>query len=355
MANVRTFYACQAVQLGAVSGSDAVNPTQAWTTLDAVQSVGITTNFNLDPVYQLGDVQPGDLFEDIPDVEISLTKQILSDGASIYKSMMGEGDLTDLADNRSAVRLLIYPDTVTKATGVPTTNCVIQPAYLSSITWNFPSDGPFTEEATIVGNNKVWDGTVLGVTDASPTENLTGVARRQMYNEVSSIVPTGINTTNYAAASGGIPASAKFQSISVSVDLGREEIFQLGERLPFTRYINFPVEVTTDFEVIHPNGDQVGASETEASCSNPKALTDKRIVLTLCDGTSLDLGTKNKLNSVSTAGGDAGGDNVVYTYSYVNYSKLDYTHGASVSSVGGMEQVDLQNYSDSFSAYGKKE
>ena len=62
----------------------------------------------------------------------------------------------------------------------------------------------------------------------------------------------------------------------------------------------------------------------------------------------LDLGTKNKLQSVSAAGGDAGGDNVTYTYSYINYSDFKYkppTGGSYEPTVGAdMEQVDLDNY-----------
>ena len=78
-----------------------------------------------------------------------------------------------------------------------------------------------------------------------------------------------------------MPPDARIQNISVSVDLGREEIFELGKRLPFTRYINFPVEVNTEIEVISASGDFVGASETDATCSNPKAIGFKQIKLLL--------------------------------------------------------------------------
>ena len=55
MADVRTFYACQKVSFGNL-GSDVTQPT--YRTLNGIQSVGITTNFNLDPVYQLGRLHP---------------------------------------------------------------------------------------------------------------------------------------------------------------------------------------------------------------------------------------------------------------------------------------------------------
>jgi hypothetical protein len=353
MANVRTFYACQKVSFGKASGSNASpsEATQAFKTLNGVQSVGITTNFNLDPVYQLGRLAPGDLYEDVPDVEVSVTKQL--DGTTtIYQQMMGAGtasSLADLSDNRSAVLLQIYPQTFQSATGTPIAVCEMVPAYLSSVTYNFPADGAFTEEVSIVSNSKSWAAATPAQTDP-PDASLTGIARRQMFDLSASTFPTGAaGAANAPFMSGSLPEDFKLQSVSVSVDLGREEIFQLGERLPFTRYINFPVEVNSEFEFISAKGDQVGATESNASCSNPKALVDRTIVLKLCDGMVLDLGAKNKLNSVSQSGGDAGGDNVTYTFSYINYSELKYTKPGGVPDVttesfDDMEQVDLDNY-----------
>ena len=351
MADVRTFYACQKVSFGASSGSTDSNPTQSYTTLNAIQSVGITTNFNLDPVYQLGRLNPGDLFEDIPDVEISVTKQL--DGTNtIYGHMMdcssSAKTLAEVSDQRSAVLLQIYSQEFNAATGTPLAVCEMMPAYLSSVTYNFPADGAFTEEVSIVSNTKSW--TTEPANTDPPDASLTGVARRQMFDLTNSIFPTGTAGANGGAfASGSLPEDFKLQSVSVSVDLGREEIFQLGQRLPFTRYINFPVEVNSEFEFISAQGDKVGAVETEQNCANPKALADRRIVLKLCDGMTLDLGTQNKLNSVSQSGGDAGGDNVTYTFSYINYSALTYTGpnntpAVTTESFGDMEQVDLDNY-----------
>lgn len=343
MANVRTFYACQKVALGAPSGSDG-GVSQDYKVLNGIQSVGITTNYNLDPVYQLGRLEPGDLYEDIPDVEVSLTKAL--DGTNtIYQQMMGEGTLTALSDQRSAVQLSIYPQENTRTTGTATAVCTMIPAYLGSITYNFPAEGNFTEEASIVANSKTWGGTA---DDDVPDANMTGVARRQFLNTASCLFPTG--NADGPFNSGSLPSDFKLQSISVSVDFGREEIYQLGERLPFTRYINFPVEVTSEFEVISALGDNASGSETAASCSNPKALMDQAIKVVLCDGMTLDLKSKNKLNSVSTAGGDAGGDNVTYTYSYINYNDFQFTapgeavEDPTTNKLGDFEQVDLDNY-----------
>ena len=359
MANVRTFYACQKVMLGAVSGSDAVGSDLSFDTINSLQSVGITSNFNLEPVYQIGALEPGDIAEDIPDVEISLTRTL--DGSqTIYERTMvpetvdgNANGLSTLSDSRSAVKLVIYPQTVTKATGVPTSTLIVRPAYLSSISYSFPTDGFFQEEATIVGNNKIWS--LAGSADNdSPSEAsaTTGVARRQFLNVAGSVFPIAVGVAhgdgNHNHFSGAMPPDARIQNISVSVDLGREEIFELGKRLPFTRYINFPVEVNTEFEVISASGDLVGVEETDLPCQNPKALAFKTIQVATCDGMVLNMGAKNKLQSVSAAGGDAGGDNVTYTYSYVNYSSFTYTCPSAGSynpdAADKMEQVDLDNF-----------
>ncbi len=359
MANVRTFYACQKVMLGHVSGSDAVGTDLTFETINSLQSVGLTTNFNLEPVYQIGALAPGDIAEDIPDVEVSLTRTLDGSQTIYERTMIKEANdgiansLASVSDNRNAVKLVIYPQTVTKATGVPTSTCIIRPAYLSSITYTFPTDGFFQEEATIVGNNKSWSTGGAAENDAPSTSSaITGVARRQFLNSDVSVFPIAVGVAhgegNIEHFSGAMPPDARIQNISVSVDLGREEIFELGKRLPFTRYINFPVEVTTEFEVISASGDLSGAEETEETCKNPKALAFKQIKIATCDGMVLDMGTSNKLQSVSAAGGDAGGDNVTYTYSYINYSDFTVTPPSAGShnpaAAGKMEQVDLDNY-----------
>lgn len=316
MANVRTYYACQSVRLGEPSGSDAPGDTSTFTTINGIQSVGVTTAFNLDPVYQLGQLAQGDLYEDIPEVSISLTKA-LDGSTTIWNKMMGNGSLTQLSDKRSAVQLAIYPDTVTKATGSASI-CLMRPAYLSSINYNFPVDGNFTEEATILANSKVWSTAAL---DASPAASLANVQRRQSFDLTQSIFPTG-SVGSGPFQSGSLPEGFNLQNVTVSLDLGREDIFRLGERMPFTKYIQFPVEVTSEFEIIVANGDKVEASDSNVACENPKSLADRSIKIVTCDGYTLDLGTKNKLNNVSTAGGDAGGDNVTYTFSYVTYDDV---------------------------------
>ena len=68
-------------------------------------------------------------------------------------------------------------------------------------------------------------------------------------------------------------------------------------------------------------------------------MKDKSIKIVLCDGTTLDLGNKNKLTNVNYTGGDTGGGNATVSYSYTTYNKFTYLGpneaNASYSSDGG--------------------
>lgn len=328
MAN-RIYYACQSVQLTGPSGTKSVkNPD--YDTIQGLQSVGIQTNFNLEPVYQLGQLSLYDNYEEIPEVEISLNK-VLDGMPTIYSMSMGSGSLADLANNRCGVKVLLYPDTVTSATGVPAAAVECSPSYLSSITYNFPTDGNFTEEATLVSNDKTWL-TIAndGVNNSAPTKDTpegVGIVRRGLWSQANTILPTGTTgDVSLRAVSGGIPRDIKINSVKVSMNLGREQIRELGSRTPFYRYIKFPVEISTEIEVTANTGDMVGVEgSSNTSCNNPKALSNKRIKIALCDGMTIDLGSKNKLSSVNYAGGGTDGGNATITYSYTTYSDFIYS------------------------------
>ena len=351
MANNRVYYACQAVSIAGPSGALHANIANTnFTPIHGLQSVGINTNFNLEPIYQMGQLDLYDNFEDIPDVEVSLSK-VLDGLPTIYSLAMGTGTLSSVAENRCGVRLTIHSDTAGTSRNAAIAACVIQPAYLSSVSYSFPSDGNFTEDVTIVGNNKLWYAAPGGLSDVdtgvtghgprfdNPNAG-AGIIRRQMFDQDRTILPNKgdiggpLNpTAETTSTSGGIPKVNPIQSVSISMDLGREEIYSLGSRLPYTRFVNFPVEVTCDIETIAATGDMVGASELETSCSNPKALLDKTIKVVLCDGSFYDLGSKNKLQSVSYEGGDTGGGNATATFSYLTYSH--FTHKPANDDLAG--------------------
>lgn len=331
MSNNRIYYACQSVQLNGPSGTNGTG-SAAWDTVQGLQSVGMNTNFNLEPVYQLGQLSLYDNYEEIPEVEVTLNK-VLDGQPTIYSMAMGTGCLSSLANNKCGVRLSIFPDnTSANAATAPVAQVTCVPAYLSSVTYTFPTEGNFTEEVTLVSNDKVWATGLTASADNAPAlsgPSGVGILRRALFNTAGSVIPGGLNGVT---------------NITVSMNLGREELRELGRRTPYLRYINFPVEITTEITVTTTAGDGVGvAGSTDAACNNPKALSDQTIRIALCDGTVIDLGSKNKLTSVNYTGGDTGGGNAEVTYSYQTFNDFCYTGpGVGVSNAN----ADAIDYAD---------
>ena len=346
--NKRLYYAAYGVGIAKNTTAGTVGYTTGWIPVSGLQSVGIDTTFNLDTVFQLGELELFDQPENLPSVECTM-EQVLC-GATLLSSLGTQGATTGtlvgrFSNEQCNIAVGFWQDTVdimgtgTGYGGPPSGTCIMSGMYVNSINFNMPVDGNFTHSVTFVGNNKLWVyGT--GVSTATPTGffnpnnfgteiDSTGVRRRYHWNPTGSILPRSLaGVRPIAAFSASLPASGqsatgedggylpRIQSIQVSTDFGRPEIFQLGRRAPYARYIDFPVEVTTTFEIINRAGDKVSALESVAN------LTNEPIIIGLYDGTLLDMGLKNKLTSVSDTGGDTGGGNRTTTYTYSSYNTL---------------------------------
>jgi hypothetical protein len=333
----RIFYACQNVELSGPSG-DKTSGNPDFDSIHGLQSVGMSTNFNLEPIYQLGQLELYDNYEEIPEVEITLNK-VLDGNQTIFAMAMGTGNIVNIANNRTAVRLSLFPDNTLTASGTPTSQVLCTPAYLSQVTYTFPTEGNFTEEVTLVSNNKVWT-TGTGTTSVSDTLNNSPrftIMRRGQFDKTGSILPTGAGGVY---SSGSLPAGARVTNITVTVNLGREQLRELGSRVPYLRYVNFPLEITSEFEVTaRENGDLVGVSDAANACTQPKALANQTIVVKTCDGMVLNLGSKNKLTSVNFQGGDTGGGNATLTYSYQTFNDFIYTAPTGISGSNSFTDV----------------
>lgn len=345
--NKRLYYAAYGVGIARNTATGIVGYTTGWIPVSGLQSVGIDTTFNLDTVFQLGELELFDQPENLPSVECTM-EQVLC-GATLLSSLGTQGATTGtlvgrFSNEQCNIAVGFWQDTVsvmgtgTGYTSLPSGTCIMSGMYVNSINFNMPVDGNFTHSVTFVGNNKLW---VLntGVATASATGffnpnnfganvDSTGVRRRYNWNPTGSILPRSLVGVRPIAAIGSLPASGqsatgedggylpRIQSIQISTDFGRPEIFQLGRRAPYARYIDFPVEVTTTFEIINRAGDRVSAIESTAN------LTDEPIIIGLNDGTLFDMGLKNKLTSVSDTGGDTGGGNRTTTFTYTTYNTL---------------------------------
>lgn len=143
------------------SGLDEVNG--IWEVPRGVQSMGMSTTFNLEQVFQLGQVELYEYSERQPDIEVTMTKAI--DGTKPLFFMVtdpaGANDIVARTANyRVDLALQIYPDTQFRATGRPQSIVTPSGMYVSNVSYTFPIDGFVTEDITLVGNDKVWGATI---------------------------------------------------------------------------------------------------------------------------------------------------------------------------------------------------
>jgi hypothetical protein len=359
-ANNRIFYATQAVALLPQNADGTSLYSTSWYLPKGLQSVGITTNFALEQVFQLGQIELYDQTEDVPEVEVTMNK-VLDGTAPLYLLCMGGSagiagangkELPAVANNRVNFRLGIFADSNSAATGTPQNFVDCSGMYLSSVSYAFPVDGNATEDVTLVGNNKYWNSGSLFATSTAMYSTGSGsspstVRRYSLdFSSGNTILPTG---------AGGIPIPSGrteqrpyLQNISISTDLGREAVNELGRMAPYFRYVNFPVEVTSEFEVVAADGDQIDASDfsDKSGCGQSyKNLTEKPIKINICgsgagDSLTIDLGSKNKLTSVNYTGGDSGGGNATITYSFQSFNKFVVSASGTYAAANYVDTTD---------------
>jgi len=327
--NKRLFWAIEAIGF-APDGSSTFVPAHG------VQSLGSNITFNLTEVFELGQISIYDNVEDTPDVEFTIEKLI--DGYPfIYHLATPDAtspSLVGRSTERCIMALSTFGDTQNSASGTPNAQMTASGLYVSSMSYSFPAEDNATESITLVGNNKVWTSGSFTFTGGFTNTDTpaSGIMRRQhvrMGNTsgISSLWPKGINGIPGIDANGynqeradGTSYSARIQNVSISTDLGREQLVELGRRNPFFRYASFPVEVTCDIEVLSVDGDFAGGTEA-GLFGDGNNLSNQEIVLRSVWGDSWDLGTKNKLSSVSS-NVSTDGSNVTDSYSFSNFNDL---------------------------------
>jgi hypothetical protein len=339
MPNNRIFYACQAVAIGKTGHTPAAvgSPATAVRFMQGVQSVGITSNFTLDQAFELGQIQIYENSEEVADIEVTLEKVI--DGKPLlYGQACGDSikdNMVAAGKNRCDIYLGVYADTVAN-TDTASVGAVVMCSgmYVSSVSYTFPVDGNATESVTLVGNDKFWSDNVAGVvpnpddsyganpatpmdgSDTSTTSPGSGLVRRAQVDINASTIPAEVLQGTAYNADISKSAGAHINSISISADFGRESIMELGAFGPYHRYAGFPIEVTSEFEVTAVSGDLVNVSGTAENLNN------RTVIIKDDAGTIINLGTQNKLSSVSYSGGDTGGGNATCSYSYSTFNDL---------------------------------
>lgn len=354
MPNNRIFYAVRQVGFAPLGAG-------TFTAAHGVQSFGMTTTFPLEQIFEMGQLSIYDNLEGIPDIEVNMEKVL--DGYCPLYLLATKGAVASNLVARSAVKTMVglsyFPDTGTSATGAPRNTVVMSGMFVKNMGYQFQIDGAFKETLGLVGNHKVWfnGGTPNNLPTFSgqfttnadvPTaiSGSGGVNRRQnLYFGATdadldangacedancTILPKGVGGVPGISSSGtnnfdGTSHGAHIQRINVSTDLNREAINELGQKIPYVRYANFPVQVTTEIEIVGVSGDMISATEAGVAGGGRNS-TDQSIRVATKEGLRLNLGTKNRLQSVNCNGGDTGGGNETYTYSFINFNDFDVKH-----------------------------
>ena len=335
--NNRVLYAVHYVALGPWASASG-------TPIHGLQSVSLTTTFNLEQVFELGQLDIYENIENVPDIEMTLEKAL--DGYPLIYHLATPNATSETLLNRTNQRcdaiLSIFSDDQDNASGTPKVQAYCSGMFVNSLNYTLPVEGNATESVTLIGNDKLWisgSGTVwLGGTgfafdghfdgtDSPPS----GVQRRQ--DVIMGSAPTGSvwpsNLTGMTIVQGSgfnVEAADSFgahlQDTTISVNLGREDLFELGRRKPYFRFVSFPTAV--DCTINMTAGGTLPGDMIEAD-SDVDNLTNEPILIKLEDGTHFDLGAKNKLQSVTYSGGDTGGGVASIAYNFQNFNTLNVT------------------------------
>ena len=350
MANKRVFYACQAAVIASPNDLDdpaKLNPTVT-AGLTGLQSVGITTNFNLEQVFELGQISIYENIEGVPDVEVTLERVLDGSANLAYKlatQAAAANTLVARSKERCKIGLGIYDDAIDNvaAQGNAPFEVTMEGLYVSNVSYTFNTDGNFTESISFVGNSKKYKVgsdlvTAANVAELNGTDTpdnllLGGVQRRENLNWAGSILPLDLPNIGNAGFGNNLLNGKPIEhvnSITISTDFGRDDIFELGRKAPYYRAPNFPIEVTCDIEVTATNADGIQAFEEgdpafDGTVNAGNNTRENKIVFATEDGNVFDLGIKNRLSSVTYGGGDTSGGQATITYSFTNFNDLTVT------------------------------
>ena len=380
--------------------------------IKGLQSITSNTTFNDRQVFQIWAPSIYANIEDIPEVELTMSK--VADGYCplLHAVTVDAIDPTLIgrSEARAAIGISIFDDTSPNILGQsPESTAVFPDVYWNSWSINIPVDGEVTEELTVIGNDKIWlsyngldipcdssctlpaGASGLGITTVPSgcivdpdfcaclsTIDLQGYCDNDNNNPAG---PGGVQTLENVLLDcdngvtaldvngqlcdadctilppdipgvdcSGRPTGVCLQNITISTDLNREEFRCLGTKKIKFRAVDFPVEVTTEIEIIGTVGDAVSFTSEgifscdEGICTSKTNRQDRTIRVALCDGTRIYTGLKNVLQSVNTTGGDAGGGNVSISYTYRTFNDLTFIHQADCNPSGDAFWTNRDTY-----------
>lgn len=319
--NNRTFYPLLEVSLGPYCSASG-------TAIHGAQSASLNTTFNLEQISELGQIEIYAQIENLPNVELTINKDL--DGYPLIYHLATPNPADSTLNVRTNIRcdgfLSLFSDNQNSASGLPISQVYCSGLYINSLNYSLNTNGAATESITLVGNDKLWktSGFYFNGHFNNNDSPATGIIRRQDVvmgaATTGSVWPTvipGITVSNgsgYNVLTGDVFGS-HIQGVTISTNLNREDLLELGRRRPYYRYATFPVAVDTTINIVSTKGDAINATGDADNVSN------EPIVIKLSDGTVFNMGNKNKLSSVSLSGGDTSGGVQTVAYSFRNFNR----------------------------------
>lgn len=337
MPNRRIYYAVA----GAAITPNGVAAITADHVIHGLQAFSNDASLNLQKIFEIGQSSEYEQIEDLPDVSVPLSK-VLDGYCPIYLLATNGSNAATLAgraDTQSIFKLLIYPDDHVSASGTALQQLTISGAYVDSVSYNFSVDDNFTEEITLSSSSRNWKassfdftGTMFDNTDTPLSITGSGGVNRKedlifspeaggtvLPSDVAGITSSGTNEVSDSVF------GASIQSISVNADFGREDILELGRFKEYAKLRSPVVDVNTEIEAISKTGDLIDISADGGNTA------DRSMSIKTREGLAIDLGTKNRLQSVSLGGFDAGGGNGTMTYSFSNANFFTVQHPQDIT------------------------
>lgn len=298
MASNRIFYAVQRANVNGLS--------------TGFQSISINASVDFEQVFELGCLDIYENLEGIPSAEVTAERALPNTGATQWTS------LSSAATSSSEYANLYVMDDSTLGNGSHSPSGVIQASagYVSSYSVNMPVDGFATDTLTIVCDTLQWSRTAGGSICNPGGAGNTGTNRVQYRNDYLTGQTQGLG----------------IQNVSFSVDIGKEDLFELGRKSPFFRAATYPIEVTADFEVL-ANATAGRFNPFGTKRATPTQYSDK-LSFTRNGSSAItedlhiafngyNMGSGCRLVGTNYAGGDAGGGNATITFSYLGYNYLN--------------------------------
>ena len=342
MANLRTFYACQAVAIGAREPDGNGNYpslTRPLNYIHGVQSVGLNSTFDVENVFELGQLEIYESVLNIPQIEVTIEKVL--DGYETPYYRITDGDALALSSKyRADVQFNIFADTGNAQNTTGVFNMLCTGMYVTNVTYTFPVDGNCTESITLVGNSKqLGTGAMVGL--PSGITNGTGVPDNEPFYNYGGNAGSGqiIRRQDVTVTCSGANGSysPRAQNVTLTLNLGREDVFEFGRRLPYAKLATYPIEVTAEIQSLLTDDNDDDAGFTESTVKLP--IKDVKILVQAGTGVAgtltVDLGEKAYLSSVNQTGGDATGGNATITRSFTTYNTFTVTGTSLDQTVGG--------------------